>query len=57
MGEYRNRSPLWRKTCKNRLLRGDVKAGINEYNGMNESFRRNKVCYSHEYIGNLVHRS
>ena len=48
MGEYREKSPLWKPTSKNKKLRTDVK----HENVYNNHFADNKrVCYSHEYIG------
>lgn len=48
MGEYREKSPLWKPTSKNKKLRTDVK----HTNVYNNHFADNKrVCYSHEYIG------
>lgn len=54
LGEYRNRSPLWRKTSQNGKSRKElvsaVIAGANggvSYNPLLLS----RICYSHEYIG------
>lgn len=47
MGEYRNNSPLWKPTSKNRIIRNDIKDN-NKYNNWSYDAR---VCYSHEYIG------
>ena len=50
-GEYRQNSPLWKPTSKNRVLRKDILAKPKEelYNNYRGDGRR--VCYSHEYIG------
>lgn len=50
-GEYRQNSPLWKPTSKNRVLRKDILTKpkdelYNNYQGDNK-----RVCYSHEYIG------
>jgi len=65
MGEYRNRSPLWKATSKNGISRKDyliegqthlpspkARPGM----GKNENLTRHamRVCYSHEYIGEGV---
>lgn len=54
MGEYRNRSPLWRPTSKNRVARKDY-----DKPGRQGSFRAyfvntSRVCYSHEYVGSAT---
>ena len=51
MGEYRNRSPLWKPTSKNGQMRGDYcpsRKTKEDKHKMKHAFRR---CYSHEYIG------
>ena len=48
MGEYREASPFWRATCKNRKARQEK--GKNTHNGLNKTLRVGKVCFSHEYI-------
>lgn len=48
MGYYRENSPLWKATSKNRKLRTD----ITHNNIFNNHYCDNKrVCFSHEYIG------
>jgi energy-coupling factor transporter ATP-binding protein EcfA2 len=51
LGEYRNASPLWKPTSKNRKARADY----NSSHGTKEDGHKHKhisrVCYSHEYIG------
>jgi len=48
MGFYRENSPLWKLTSKNKKLRTDVK----HINMFNDHYIDNKrVCFSHEYIG------
>ena len=49
MGEYREKSLLWKPTSKNKKLRTDVKHN-KVYNNHFEDNKR--VCYSHEYMGN-----
>jgi GNAT superfamily N-acetyltransferase len=48
MGLYREKSPLWKPTSKNKKKRTDIK-----YNNVfNNHYADNKrVCFSHEYIG------
>lgn len=49
MGFYREKSPLWRPTSKNKKLRTD----ITHKNIFNNHYADNKrVCFSHEYLGN-----
>jgi len=49
-GEYREKSPLWRPTSKNKVLRKDILNSTRDlYNNYQADGRR--VCYSHEYIG------
>jgi GNAT superfamily N-acetyltransferase len=48
MGFYRENSPLWKPTSKNKKLRTDIK----HINMFNDHYIDNKrVCFSHEYIG------
>jgi GNAT superfamily N-acetyltransferase len=48
MGFYRENSPLWKPTSKNKKLRTDVK----HINMFNDHYIDNKrVCFSYEYIG------
>lgn len=48
MGYYREKSPLWKGTSKNRKLRTD----ITHENLFNNHYADNKrVCFSHEYLG------
>lgn len=51
MGEYRNRSPLWRATCKNGLARDGYKGASKKQKSYEGSLRVGKVCFSHEYMG------
>ena len=48
MGFYRENSPLWKATSKNKKLRKKATYDniYNEYYGDNK-----RVCFSHEYIG------
>ena len=55
MGEYRDRSNLWKPTSKNHKLRSDVNGSKNKnLKEMNKTLRENKLCYSHEYIGSIL---
>lgn len=47
LGEYRNKSPLWRATKTNRKLR--VRREQDSYGGIN--YDSDRVGYSHEYVG------
>jgi len=48
MGLYREKSPLWKATSKNKRLRTDVK----HLNVFKNHYADNKrVCFSHEYVG------
>lgn len=50
LGEYRQSSPNWRPTSKNRRQRTDVKEATNgSFHNMIIDTKR--VCYAHEYIG------
>ena len=48
MGEHREKSELWRPTCKNKLLRKDIKRERTFRNHLTDNKR---ICWSHEYIG------
>ena len=48
-GEYRENSPLWKPTSKNKIKRTDVKHE-NVFKGHYADNKR--ICWSHEYIGN-----
>ena len=47
MGFYREHSPLWKATSKNKKLRKDI-THKNVYNGHYADNKR--ICFSHEYI-------
>jgi len=50
MGFYREKSPLWVATSKNKKLRKDVSIK----NMFKEHYFDNKrVCFSHEYVGEI----
>lgn len=56
MGEHRNRSKLWRATVTNQKARLDYLKNGEKRKGVMLSeelayFHANRVCYSHEYIG------
>ncbi len=52
MAEYRNASPLWKPTSKNKKLRKDV-SDSNSYK--NHVYDNVRICSSHEYVGNSQH--
>lgn len=49
MGEYRESSPLWKPTSKNKVSRTDLNIKNGKYKNW---FADTRLCYSHEYIGN-----
>lgn len=49
MGEYRNKSNLWKPTTKNKIIRKDIKSTNN--GTFNNWYVDTRLCYSHEYIG------
>jgi hypothetical protein len=50
MGFYREHSPLWKATSKNKKLRKDISIK-NMYK--EHYFDDKRICFSHEFIGNL----
>ena len=52
LGEYRNNSKKWRKTAKNMQSRSDLLCLKKNYKNIANSNLFDRVCYSHEYIGN-----
>ena len=48
LGEFRDKSPLWKATSKNRKIRKDV---TNKNTYKNHVYDNKRVCYSYEYIG------
>jgi GNAT superfamily N-acetyltransferase len=50
MGEYRNESIKWKPTSKNKKIRKDV-TDNNTYK--NHVYDNVRLCYSHEYIGEI----
>jgi hypothetical protein len=54
LGLYKEKSPLWRATSKNKKLRKDV---TNEKTYNDHVYDNKRLCFSYEYIGdnsNLV---
>jgi GNAT superfamily N-acetyltransferase len=51
MGEYRNRSLLWKPTSKNERTREDYSKGRSTYEEGYKMKHAHRFCYSHEYIG------
>ena len=51
MGAYRDASPLWRATSKNRKSRGDYSASRNTKEDGHKMRHVDRVCWSHEYLG------
>lgn len=50
MGEYRNRSLLWKPTSKNGMARKDYSSNRKTKESNYKHKHINRVCYSHEYI-------
>lgn len=53
MGEYRNASQKWKPTSKNQKDRQDYANGRKTKESGHSWRHINRVCYSHEYIGDL----
>ena len=51
MGEYRERSELWKPTTKNKKARKDYKADRKTKESKYKKYHADRVCYSHEYVG------
>lgn len=51
MGEHREKSPLWRATSKNKVLRKDYNSNRKTKEDKHKKSHANRLCYSHEYIG------
>lgn len=51
MGEYRNKSKLWKPTSKNQKQRNDYASGRLTKESNYKLKHLNRVCYSHEFIG------
>jgi hypothetical protein len=51
LGKYREASPLWKPTSKNRQSRKDYLQGRGTKEDGHKMKHRLRVCYSHEYIG------
>ena len=51
MGEYRNHSSLWKPTSKNGINRQDYKRRISKIEGSYQMKHADRLCYSHEFIG------
>ena len=51
MGEYRNRSPLWKPTSKNQKTRLDYDHGRVSKESSYRLKHMHRLCYSHEYVG------
>jgi GNAT superfamily N-acetyltransferase len=51
MGMYRERSSLWKPTSKNKKLRLDEK---HKYVFKGHYVDNKRVCFSHEYIGEIT---
>jgi len=51
MGGYREVSPLWRPTSKNKMARKDYDPAKKTKEDGHKMKHALRVCYSHEYIG------
>lgn len=54
MGLYREKSPLWKPTSKNRKSRPDYKSGRKTKEHKHKHKHINRLCFSHEFIGKTV---
>jgi GNAT superfamily N-acetyltransferase len=54
MGEYRQHSPLWKPTSKNLKSRPDYDAKHITKEDGHKMKHTNRVCYSHEFVGNTL---
>lgn len=52
-GEYRNKSALWKPTSKNGKARKDYSADRKTKEDGHKMMHAHRICYSHEYIGNI----
>jgi len=53
LGEYRNQQDMWRPTSKNGKARLDNLGREKNYNNMIKESLSRRVCYSHEYMGDI----
>lgn len=51
MGGYREASPLWRPTSKNRKARKDYAASSGKKESLYAHLHASRVCFSHEFVG------
>jgi GNAT superfamily N-acetyltransferase len=51
MGQYREASPLWKATSKNKKARNDYNAKRNTKENGHKMKHAGRMCFSHEYIG------
>jgi len=56
MGWYREASPAWRATSKNKKARPDYKAGRSTKEDNHKMAHVSRVCFSHEYVGGAILR-
>lgn len=55
MGEYRESSPLWQPSAKNRMARADyARRKDKKFSAALKLAHMGRICYSHEYIGNSL---
>lgn len=57
MGEYRNRSHLWKPTSKNQRTREDYSKSRSTKEEAYKMKHAHRFCYSHEYIGDTAQRA
>lgn len=53
-GEYRNQSPLWKPTSKNRRARLDYSASYVTKEDGHKMRHATRICYSHEFVGRVT---
>ena len=51
MGAYRENSPLWRPTTKNKMTRQDYKSGRKTKEVAYKHLHADRLTFSHEYVG------
>jgi ABC-type ATPase involved in cell division/GNAT superfamily N-acetyltransferase len=54
MGGYRESSPLWKPTSKNKKARRDYNPATKTKEDGHKLRHANRVCYSHEFVGNAT---
>ena len=53
LGQYREKSPLWKATSKNRMARKDYKKASKK-GVKNFEVHADRICFSHEFVGSVT---